>query len=206
VSPIVILMAPRSGSSMVAGIFAAHGVWVGKDLRTKNEHNQEGFFEHNYLQRLTCSLFPGDEGWNEHVPPSMKQAILDKLVATAQADGYISGPWLYKSEAVQFPLWKGLNPKWVCVRRDADAIFKSSRNSGLVGKRSTDEQVRKTIQNNVEKMDYVVENLNGVNVYSDEVIDGDMSSLDRAFQYCGLALDSKKAASCIRPEHWHYRG
>ena len=51
IEPIVILTSGRSGSSMIAGIFAAHGVWKGETFG--GDHiNPKGTFENIALKQL----------------------------------------------------------------------------------------------------------------------------------------------------------
>ncbi len=57
--PLLLLSAGRSGSSMVAGILAAHGIWTG-NCRPGNQYNPKGFFENTKIKNHLASSMGRD--------------------------------------------------------------------------------------------------------------------------------------------------
>ncbi len=100
--PIVVLGCPRSGTSLVAGLLHAHGVWVG-DCRAADEHNPRGYFENKAIAKLRrgpdCDRDPplvrgdvhrilGGEGYAESVREVLRAAervmtVLDEAILDA---------------------------------------------------------------------------------------------------------------------------
>lgn len=194
-TPIIIISLPRSGSSMTAGLFAKHGVWVGP-YRKGDRHNAKGYFEslpfkHEIIKTVgrivhKGTLAPKVEGW--------KQTALNLI----RANGYEGGPWLVKHSAMYYPLWHEFDAKYICVRRDPESIKASGRASGYL--KNAD-----AIQPHINAMDYVRDHLGGVDVFTDELITGDYSSLERAFDNCLIDFDPAIANDFIDPSLWHYK-
>ena len=186
---------PRSGSSMTAGIFAEHGVWVGP-CRPPSRENAKGHFESVPLKNEIIStvgaivqkgvLAPKLQGWKDRALDVIRKA------------GYTGGPWLFKSSAMYYPLWHEFDAKFVCVRRKVESIKQSGTKTGYFRR-------LEAIPAHVEAMDYVRDNLGGVDVMTDEVIAGDYSSLERAFDHCGLSFDNQIVSDFVDPSLWHYR-
>lgn len=193
--PIIILTIPRSGSSMTAGIFALHGVWTGP-VKAPNEYNPKGYFESSlYLQRVVKYLklvtYPKINATNT----GWKQEVRDML----NIGGYTTGPYLFKHSARHFALWNDFNPYFVCVRRKMESIKRSKKRINRKG------DIHIAIRKDVEAMQYIDQHVRHVNVYTDQVVDGDLSSLENAFDYCNLHFDPKVALDFIDPSLWHHR-
>jgi hypothetical protein len=192
--PIIIISLPRSGSSMTAGIFANHGVWTGP-CRGGTKENPKGHFESTPLKKEIIAtvgpvvhegrLAERIEDWPRRVSRILK------------ANGYKGGPWLFKGSAMYYPLWVDMNPHWVCVRRNIDAIKASGKKTGYL-------KHGRSIPAHVEAMDYVRDHLGGVDVFTDDVIRGDYSSLERAFDHAGIEMDRAIVDDFVDPGLWHY--
>ena len=193
--PIIIISMPRSGSSMTAGLFAEHGVWTGP-CRPPGPQNAKGHFESLPIRDEIIKtvgaivqkgvLAPEVKGWRGRVENIIRKA------------GYKEGPWLFKSSAMYYPLWHEFNPTFVCVRRNLEAIEQSGKATGYFRR-------PKAIQPHVKAMDYVRDNMGGIDVFSDEVIAGDYSSLERAFDAAGLEMDERIVSDFVDPSLWHYK-
>jgi len=180
---------------MTAGIFAKHGVWVGP-YKAGDNKNQKGYFESLPFKQAIIErvgeivhkgvLAPQVEGWK------------DQAIDLIERNGYECGPWLVKHSAMYYPLWHEFDAKYICVRRDLKAIERSGQSSGML-------RNPKAIPPHVEAMDYVRDNLGGVDVFTDEIVKGDYSSLERAFEACGLDFNPAIANTFIEPNLWHYK-
>ena len=85
--PILILSPGRSGSSLVAGIFAKHGVWTG-NCHPGNKYNPEGYFENIAIQRAMQNHFGRD--WLGNFPQA--DDVFPHMVKSIMAqEGYTDG-------------------------------------------------------------------------------------------------------------------
>lgn len=186
--PIIILTAPRSGSSMTAGIFAQHGVWVGR-CRPGNEYNPKGFFENqdvkNKLKRCFGILKDFKDVYNEGFRPFVEE------IAPRE------GPWLVKHGALYWTAWRDFNPKYILVRRPRESVYKS-------GKAVRFNHSREFIDACIKQLDYVEKHHNGINIYTEDIIKGDYNSLENAFDKCGLQLNQRIVNDFVEPTFWHY--
>jgi len=195
VEPIVILAMPRSGSSMTAGIFAKHGVWVGP-YQAGDKTNARGHFECLPIKREIVkaagklveagTLARPVDGWRHRV-----EAII-------AAHGYNCGPWMVKHSAMYYPLWHEFNSRFVCVRRSVAAVKESGKRTGYLTN-------PEAIPAHTKAMDHVRDHLGGVDVFTDELVAGNYSSLERAFDNCLIDFDPAIADDFIDPSLWHYR-
>ena len=185
-SPIIILSMPRSGSSMVSGIFANHGVWTGKCM-PPSDLNQKGFYENLAIKRLLIKEM-GRINSVQHRPiKDFKKRILSIL----KEEGYVSGPWLFKVSALYYKPFLDAFPdaKIVTVRRNLDSMKASQEKTGMKLK---DE----VIQEHLDIMD----TLKSYPVRFDDIINGDFSGLEKAINGVGLEYDQSIVDSFVDPK------
>tara|TARA_Y100000310_G_scaffold286634_2_gene310979 strand:- start:385 stop:972 length:588 start_codon:yes stop_codon:yes gene_type:complete len=193
VEPIVVLTAGRSGSSMIAGIFAAHGVWCGK-TREGDQYNPKGYYENRAIK----ALIKEHTDWNFLGDVPMFPALRGKVEQIIRGEGYGGGPWLVKQGAQFYRLWDEWTPKYVFIRRPLDDVMASYTRSGFLKGRYDEVQTRWIVQRNNSVMDH----LEGADVQTDDVVNGNYSSLEEAFQYCGLTFNPEIAAEFIDGRFW----
>lgn len=194
--PILIMATPRSGSSMTAGLFAHHGVWVGS-YQEGNRLNERGYFEGHAVKKLIKS-------WHNAI---VHKGILakelpgfrDEVERAIRRDGYEDGPWLWKGSALYHPAFFEFKPKWVVVRRDKEATIASCLKSKLLNT----PRVREVIDLHHSEMDRLVEQ-GAVEVKTDELVKGDYSSLEAALNHCGIEMKFDVVSEFIDPKLWHY--
>lgn len=191
--PIVILGAPRSGTSMTAGIFAQHGVWTGT-CRPANSRNPKGFFESEPMREVMLEHF--GRLVHEAREAEYKDGMRPIIEEAMRADGYEGGPWLVKLSALYWPMYLDFDPTWVLVRRDVEATIRSGRHSGYNSNPDS-------VPLHHEVMDRIRDEHGGVGVDTDAVVRGDYSTLERAFDAAGLDLDPAIANDFIDPDLWH---
>ena len=183
---------------MTAGLFAEHGVWTGS-CREPSKWNPKGFFENiplKHILKRRWPLFIADGKM-----PRPQDGFRDEITEAVLNDGYTYGKWLMKHSALYWPVWHEWSPKWVCVRRDKDAIFRSCRESKMLAPRHDDEHLRRVIEMHDQEMDKA----GGPNVYTDQVVKGDLGSLKEAMSHCGIEMDEDKVKAFVNPKHWHHR-
>lgn len=123
IDPIIILMTGRSGSSMVAGIFAEHDVWVGK---CTEDHYVHGTYENREIKRIvheTCGrdFLAPVQHW-----PSIREDVQKVLIQ----EQYTHGPWLFKQGAQYHTVWADMSPSFIFIRRPIADILASYERSG----------------------------------------------------------------------------
>lgn len=191
--PVVILGMPRSGSSMVAGLFAEHGCWYGR-CRAGDKMNPKGYYEnldikdwmirnHGRLAQTTQMARRG-----KPLRPFVKGLL----------KGH-EGPWIAKHSAMYLMAWWEFRPTFVCVRRSVKGIMGSNSECGYLGTKDPHD-MRTIIDAHHSAMDLS----SGVNVYTDALVAGDYESLYLAMKTAGLNMDESKVRGFVDPEHWHH--
>lgn len=182
---------PRTGSSMTAGILAAHGVWTG-EYRQGDDINAKGHFENLHFK----SVVKKHHKTGIHRKPVFDpdQGFLDDFMLANPTE-----PWLIKSSVKYWKLFDSLNPVYVCVRRNKKSAINSCKRVGLYF-----DGIEKSYDTHMQELDYIVENRGGVNVYVDQVIKGQFDSIQKVFENTELEFDKEKTESFVDKRLWHY--
>jgi len=200
--PIVILAMPRSGSSMTAGLFQAHGAWFGT-CRPGDADNPKGHFENNAIKREmirrwgSLTLARGVTSFDQNpvcAPQDGFRSCVERILDT---DGYTGGPWGYKQSALYKPAWHEFNPYFVGVKRENVLKANTSRQA-MFGTRDP-----KRVQRMIDLHHAVIDECEVI-VRTDEIIHGNLRSLDDALAYCGLTIDVSAVDDFVDPSLWHY--
>ena len=201
--PIIILACPRSGSSMTAGLFHHHGVWSGTS-RGGNENNPKGYFEHTLLKKQLKKEWGLDLFKLSINPPEYKEDFKDKVKIILEKDGYPNGKWLYKHSALYWRAWGDFKPKYILVRRDLDQTVQSNIDVGFHrGKWSRDE-LTEIMKAHHREMDIVEKEHGGCNVYTDELVQGNYTSLEKALSYAEIDFNPQMTKDFITPAYWKH--
>lgn len=199
--PILIMALPRSGSSMTAGIFHAHGVWVGA-CRAPNRNNPKGHFESNVIRDALISTHGAIVHAGELAKPV--PGFREAVTAALEADGYEGGPWLWKGSCLYWPAWFEFSPQWIVVRRPKDATFRSCRSSQVFGAGLSDERLQEVIDIHHRELDKLVTEHGAIEVDTDAVANGDDSTVRRAIERCGLTFDAAITDHFVDKALWHF--
>jgi len=181
--PIIVVGFPRTGTSMVSGILAGHGVWVGT-CRKPDSYNPKGYFENVYFASLVCK--------DTKKFPYHALSILER-------DRYTDGPWMVKHNIRWWVDWKPFKPVWVVTSRSTDAILKSFNN--MDRKDDIDLAMVKKA-NNISNR--IISNHNGICIHPDRLISGDYKGLEQIFNAAGIDFDRKIADNFIHKGLWHF--
>jgi len=180
----------RSGTSMVAGLFAEHGVFFG-ECAGPSRINAKGFFENRWLKRTMHAASQGED-WPD--------PWFDRLLAEGW-DGHTT--WGAKLMPKWWPHVRPMAPT-VIVRcyRDADAVLASSRAVGW--KRS-----HETIIERHHLMDAIYSEArdDGAcvwSIYTPDLVAGMYDTIEPAFDALGLAFHTPVARAWIDPRLWHH--
>ena len=176
---------------MTAGLFAKHDVWVGQ-YRPGDAINAKGHFENTLFKQLVRGKYkindpkaPFPEDWR----------VLDRLLELNPPE-----PWLIKCWVMFWKIFDPLNPKYVCVRRNKQSVMDSCKATGLHNG-GCDSQ---TFDRCMAEMDYLVDMRDAVNVYTEDVVDGDYSSIKEAFEHCNVRFNEEIANDFVEKSLWHY--
>lgn len=182
-------MQSRSGSSLVASIFAAHG------YKTRHDRSVNAF---------------GYVNW-EHVPAkrwaySRKQRMNYRnghfVRYTPGIGSTIDANDCVKIGIEYWPLFRGLDYKLFCVRREPEQIARSllEKNGGKNPRR-----VRAMVELRDAMLDEARDGANGVDIFPDAIVQGDFSGLRAAFEHHGLDFKESRTRACVDPAKWHRR-
>lgn len=176
----------RSGTSLVAGLFAAHGVFFG-DTVEADEHNEKGYFEHRLIvDRVETSNIDGwpEIWWN-----------------TLEDNGFRSGWWAVKRGPRAWPWVEMLRPHLIVIcKRPVKQIARSrlrrwpGRNDPAV---SIDTAKRQLADIAREATCPVV------TVDTNRLVRGDYRKIRKAFTAVGLWFHEDTARTWIDPGIWN---
>lgn len=188
---VTLLIASRTGSTMTARIFAGHGF----------RHKMKGtpgqyYFEDQEVRDWVKARFKQNHDNPKPIP--------SELVADFQ--GFIKRHdiELFKGNAFWFPLFEPLKPKIISVIRNLDSAAKSLQDKNPLAKKMSIDEIKRIKQCQYDYADAMIQKHGGCKVYTDQLIDGDYSSIRTAIEYCGKQFDESIAQSVIDPKQWHF--
>ncbi len=196
---ILILMSPRTGSSLVAKMFAIHGCYTGK-IRT----NKFGYTEYENVDLKNVSKAQ----WLDYNQNRIKQFGVAMepsqihLMRVARAVKEIPEcQWMFKTCCEVYKLFLQFNPKIILIRRNEESAVKS-----MADKHGTDdlEGIRIIHRRRMALMGKIEQEYGAVWVDTDQIIAGDLSMLQKAFDYCGMDLNEELARDATDPSMWKH--
>lgn len=191
---ILLMMQSRSGSSMVASIFDAHGY----ETHGSGNPNQFGYksYEHVAAKKWLTSRKKSIDYENGRFCEPLEGV-----------EGVINPNDCVKMGVEYWPCLRHLAAKVFCIRRDPMQIAKSlqekrnKRNRSLQPPRQMWDMVKRR-----EKMlDTVRDESGGVDIHVEPIVAGDFSGLRAAFEFHGLEFDEEKARAMIDPGKFKHR-
>ena len=172
---VIIAAIPRSGSSLIAGIFAAHGLWVGRfekkdQVKTPTPYES---FENTDI-----------DNWFRHGIGPL-QYVVDTILPEGKRLVYKCSPW--KAQQAH----KSLTDS---------CLVRCCRNFESIVKSSPDGQRQHRIEQLVTLF-----NMPGPFIDVDAVLARDFTTLACAFEHCGVRFIPAKAEAQIDDSLWHHR-
>lgn len=218
--PIFITGAPRSGTSLVAGILDVCGAWGG-DTVPANDLNPKGYFENRFLRNMVVknylklikvcqygqlSVPPRD------LPPLNKEEALawrNMIKKQVKAQGYKKGKWYFKDPKLCL-IWRVFNSsfpssKWVIVRRREEDIVRSIMKTDFMIAYDTEEQWHALVKEYVDRLEDMknAPELNCFEIWPDEIVKGSHEQFKPLIEWAGLPWREKQVKEFILPEAWH---
>lgn len=202
--PLLIISCSRSGSSMVAGIFARHGWWVGT-CRPPDRFNAKGYYEnlpvkHCMKRYFGDNIHEANKGKVYDIKREKASGFKRMVERVIRNDGYADdgGPWLVKFGALYWRPWRRCFPACttLCLFRDAGAIKASGRRSFKVTQERIDAQ--RGIMMEAE------EDSGAFHVDYEQLIRGNYSQLVPVFAKEGVEMKIACIRSFIDPSLCHF--
>lgn len=192
--PIVVLGAARSGTSMVAGLFARHGAWTGR-CREPDEYNERGYFENLDLKRVLIDRWGHLKRQMEVGRP--QDGFREEVLEILRDSGYDGGPWCMKHGALYWRAWHEFDPTFVCVYRNPRSVLESGDHGNFIRGRETVALAQGT-------MEEVVQCEGGTRADSERLIEGHYTQIREAFAAAGMEFDEDVADEWVEPSLWHH--
>lgn len=206
--PILIAGPPRSGTTMIAGLFYHHGVWIGESRSTSYpKTNSKLGTENIQIKKYLKSLLPkGWKNWNLPLPnvscPKKDIHFKERILELVETDG----PWLVKTSNILLTseLWRAAFPDafWVFPKRPTGAIIQSAMNHPAMKKRGK-HKIKEFVSSLKFRQDVIfpfVDNKTKVDV--NELVRFDVVAADLLSQ-AGIVPRKKVIRDWINPEMWH---
>jgi hypothetical protein len=182
--PIVLLGAPRSGTSLIAMCLASCGAWAGV-CRPADRRNPRGYFENMALSEMLKRQAPMDRS-------EVEQVLAD--------EGYAGGPWFVKHAPQPWRHWlRDFKPRWVAIHRPRNEIVRS-----MMAADGLDEvQATKLASVHIEHIREFANETRGVaTIEARPIIRGDFSALECLCDRLGLSFDRDRVVGLVDPSLW----
>jgi len=180
---VVVTGSGRSGTSMVAGLFAAHGVFFG-DTKPADENNPRGYFEHPALPKPRAK----GKGWPRVWWRRLKREGWDGVA-----------PWGVKHITTRWKWFHALTPTVVVltIRPEAEVIESLRRTGWQVRPRRVVNRYRKRLARIYREASCPI-----VVVSAPALVAGDHKQIREAFDVLGVPFDPAIADAWIDRSLW----
>ena len=184
---ILILMTARSGSSLVARIFAAHGYDTGG----------EKVYSHGYETFENAKV----NRWIDDHKPQLQLTTGRPCRYIPGIEDCIPDNGVVKTAVEYLGLFVMLDFKLITVKRDVHSIAESVAIKR--GEPGTAYKIVGGMMSRMAGLERMRAVWNGAEIDTDQIMAGDLSSVKAAFEHHGLEYDEDKARACIEPDKWH---
>ena len=210
--PILIGGVPRSGTTLVAGIFKACGVWTGETIPADKD-NKKGYLENEDLVVLMREVFKGNGRFMKSVPPVLvdktytpefKQRVLDCIDT--------EGPWLYKDSKLLLARGRWVkmfpNAMWILPIRNTEGILKSlaaNANWSKRAKKAGPDFYKECIDClRAQQIIAAAHHNRSLWIVTDIIMQGELSGAQEVIKKCGLTWNEPAVTEWIDRTLWHW--
>ena len=215
-SPVLILGVPRSGTSLVTGLLALNGLWVGRTM-PGDMSNPRGYFENVTLREQVNKGLLRQLGYDEFgvqkLPPATglpRAAGLRKLVfSTINGEGYDGRqPWGFKDPklTLTWPIWhqEFPNARWIIVRRPTNSVIQSCLRTPFMRRHSADPKFWRRF---VAEYDQRLDRMQSAGLWlrrirASEIIDGQLDRIAALAKDLGLDWNQDFAQEFVDRQLW----
>lgn len=228
---VLVVGAPRSGTSMTALMFARQGYFVtedeDRDLQEPNEFNPNGYWEADSIKKSNAQIlhragFEFDNTWMfDPIEKHHTEAIFE--LTPSDADKQLieqfekKSPWIWKDPrlcytlAYWWPILNHENTRVLLLKRDPDEVYQSFlRLNWVSGKHSKNAMLRRIIEH-MEFAEYTVNKLSIPHIlvnYADyeragpEVAKGISETFDLSIKEEDIGYNKKYKTSGLYSSFW----
>lgn len=221
-SPILITGCPRSGTSMVAGVFHICGAFAGiTDKMYENIHVRD-FWVKNYLRNIGMDVNGCYPLLNQY-PVCLPEYWNEKISSDFICQGLSSTEsWMYKDcrNALLWKLWNLSFPDavWVIVRRKTEDIIESCKKTTYMGTflkkdiypqlgvQSVESAWQWVVDEYVFRFDKIINNVKThFTIWPEKIAQGDFEEIKSVVVGLGLSWKDKEVKSYIQPRLYKHK-
>ncbi len=209
-APIFITGIPRSGTTMIARVVNACGVFAGSGTT-----NKSSMFENVHINKMVIKPYMermGTDPMGQYPLPRIEDISIPITWRNSiegimtEIEGYVNGPWMYKDTkmALIWPVWNNAfpNAKWILVRRRTGDIIQSCLKTGYMKAYETETGWLEWIHEYEKRFVQMIEA--GINlkvIWPERMVTGDLQQLYEVIDWLGLTW-KKEALDFIDPLLW----
>lgn len=196
--PLVLFGSPRGGTSVIAGIFAAHGLWTGKTFGGPGGVGSGGYVNHENaaLKAFMKEHWPLDAGNHNVVAQKADLRAFCEQVVPEDTD------WMFKGTTEYHPVWAHWFPSAVhafIIRNKRQAIEAHVRRRG--------EQVRDVATRVVEERYQYIAKMaidHEIPVIDSDavVLNEDYQAIENILNQFSISLDTNLIDACVDRNRW----
>lgn len=203
--PILIAGPPRCGTTMLAGLIAPHGVWVGRARTTwypgtNSEFPAENQDIKDVMKRLAAGV--SYRNWSTPLPKQLDfwPGVKQEIEAFVPEDE----PWLVKTTwtVIWWRFWNQAYPNahWVLPQRPVDSVMNSIRRHPRMARRPA-VMSRRFIEAIYARQEELMESVHYAYCFSVlKIAKGDTEEIDRLFKFIGIKPNWTHINRWIQPE------
>lgn len=192
-SGVLVCGPPRTGTSMVCGLLALHGIWFG-DCKPPDAANPKGYFENLRLRAHGDKQHPGH--------------FAKFWASTLAREGFIEGVWGAK---IRPEMWLS---HWCRVRDVAQIVFcvrpaeeAVSSRSVMPGNPQPAARARRTYDRRMATMDEIhrMAAVPRTCLFTPDLARRDFGGVRPVFEHLGIEFREDLARQWVDPDLWHHR-
>lgn len=191
--PLVVFGSPRGGTSLAAGLFAAHGWWTGETFP-----GTQGYVNHEnaLIKAFIKEHFKLNAGVPEPNPGKADLADFCRCAVPSETD------WMFKGPAEYYPIFRYWFPDMTAVFafRDLNQAI-----GGAVRRGGNKEKATEIIRSRYEYMAELLgrNELRTWRLDVDRVVKGDLSQVQPIVEWYGKEFDYNAAMETVNPSIFH---
>lgn len=201
--PLILFCTPRGGSSLVAGVFVRHGLWVGETFGGPDGVGAGGYvnYENTRIKKYMKNAFPLDAGNHDYpVDVANHSADLQRFCAKVVPP---ETAWMFKGPSEYYLPFVLAFPRMTPVmifRDESQAVETHVRRYGEKVRQGATEIVRKRFSFMEEVL---ASNPKALRVDADRIVNGDTGQIAPILARYDIDLDHRLAMEGISPEMFH---
>lgn len=204
--PILIASAPRSGSSMTAGILDTAGVFTGITKRG-DEYNRKGYYENLIIDEVLGEYLKScdkDNQGKKFQPLDIDEKFhdfRDLILDLIESEGPTSEDWLVKSTktAICRHIWRANFPsaKWVICRRERQLVVESMMRTPFMNAYDDEDNWNQMLNRYEYYFRDLIDRCDAHEFNVDAAVNGSTEEIGRLLDYCEIDYSPVAAQSFI---------